>query len=237
MHPDELRAAVEQNLPLLLPAGCVEYHGNHLPLGTDTFLAEGIVARIAVQIECVVAPAFQYGPTGYGSGSVQDGTLDTPPDLFYREAGHVIRQCMQMGFRRLYTMQIHQAGQGAMLAALRFVAAEIFNDRYLTHGVNWFIREKESGQQPDYPFLEVLPLIPDRLPAELTPADHAGIGETSLMLALRPDLVRLDLATEADYRRWHRLREADRELGAKMVSAIVAGWVDYFRRAGTRPGG
>ncbi len=65
MTPSQLHQAVEQNWPLLIPAGCIEYHGPHLPLGTDTLIAEEICKRLAKRINVVIAPSFEYGSTGY----------------------------------------------------------------------------------------------------------------------------------------------------------------------------
>lgn len=47
MRPEELRDAVSRNLPLLWPVGAMEYHGEHMPLGT------GYADRVwAVQENC-----------------------------------------------------------------------------------------------------------------------------------------------------------------------------------------
>ena len=35
MRPEQLQDAVRRNVPVLMPAGVVEYHGPHLPIGTD----------------------------------------------------------------------------------------------------------------------------------------------------------------------------------------------------------
>lgn len=37
MRPGQLRDAVQRNVPVLMAAGVVEYHGPHLPVGTDFF--------------------------------------------------------------------------------------------------------------------------------------------------------------------------------------------------------
>jgi creatinine amidohydrolase/Fe(II)-dependent formamide hydrolase-like protein len=57
--PGELKRAVDKGIPPQIPAGCLEYHGNHLPLGTDTITAEEIVRRVARQTACV-SPGLQY---------------------------------------------------------------------------------------------------------------------------------------------------------------------------------
>ena len=39
MHPWQLREAIEKKAPVALPLGVIEYHAEHLPFGTDAFVA------------------------------------------------------------------------------------------------------------------------------------------------------------------------------------------------------
>ena len=47
MLPYQLKQAVKDNLPLLVPAGCIETHGPHMAIGHDTLIVEEICSRIA----------------------------------------------------------------------------------------------------------------------------------------------------------------------------------------------
>src|SRR5450756_675096 len=82
--PHELQRALAEGWPLLVPAGCVEYHGPHLPLGVDTLIVEELVRQVAGRADCVVAPAFAYGPTGYAVTGPDEGTLDVSTERFGR---------------------------------------------------------------------------------------------------------------------------------------------------------
>ncbi|WP_243788629.1 mycofactocin biosynthesis peptidyl-dipeptidase MftE [Saccharopolyspora gloriosae] len=54
---------------LAIPLGATEQHGPHLPLRTDTAIAEALCARLAQRVEgVVVAPAVPYGASGEHAG-------------------------------------------------------------------------------------------------------------------------------------------------------------------------
>lgn len=65
---------------LAVPVGSTEQHGPHLPLGTDTLVAEGLAQRLAAaRPDVVVAPAVAYGASGEHAGF--PGTLSIGVDV------------------------------------------------------------------------------------------------------------------------------------------------------------
>ncbi len=46
MRPEELKDAVKRNIPIIMAAGVVEYHGPHLPIGTDFLIANAVCERV-----------------------------------------------------------------------------------------------------------------------------------------------------------------------------------------------
>jgi creatinine amidohydrolase/Fe(II)-dependent formamide hydrolase-like protein len=84
--PQQLKKAIDEKWPLLVPAGCVEYHGPHLPLGVDTFIVQDLMRRVAQRVGCLVAPPLWYGPTGYAVSGPQQGTVDVSTERFGRHA-------------------------------------------------------------------------------------------------------------------------------------------------------
>ena len=49
----QFAAAIEQKWPLLVPTGCVEVHGPHMPLGSDTLIVQTLLQRVAAQVKCM----------------------------------------------------------------------------------------------------------------------------------------------------------------------------------------
>ena len=75
LRPYQLRQAVADDRPLLVPTGCVETHGPHMAIGHDTIIVEEICERIARRMDVVIAPPFDFGPTGYALGGAAEGTI------------------------------------------------------------------------------------------------------------------------------------------------------------------
>lgn len=65
--PDAERAAAAA-LPLLVPVGATEQHGPHLPLATDSAIAEALAGAAAERLGCLVAPLLPYGSSGEHAG-------------------------------------------------------------------------------------------------------------------------------------------------------------------------
>jgi len=204
-----------------------------MALGHDTIIVEEICARIARRASVVVAPPFDYGPTGYALGGPADGTIDPDYAAFGAYVKSVLHNFMEMGFARIHVIVMHQGMDGPLALAFRKAAAELAFESVLERGFprGWWGDAQLRAQVGDQVFsrIDVQPLI---LPAASPPAggDHAGYNETSFLLATRPDLVeqaRLD-DTAPWYCRQHEERNAwtaTAAHGQRMVDAVVDAWV------------
>ncbi|MCL5995594.1 MAG: creatininase family protein, partial [Chloroflexi bacterium] len=125
MRPDQVHAAIRDGLPLLLPAGCVECHGSHAALGLDTIAAEELCKAIAERVPAVVAPAIDYGPTGWAVSGPELGTVDVDGNHFYLYVKDVLRALLLMGWPAIYVVIQHQGMDGPEALAFRKAAAEL----------------------------------------------------------------------------------------------------------------
>jgi creatinine amidohydrolase len=189
----------------LLPVAAVEQHGPHLPLATDALINDGIVRaaleRLPADVTLLVLPAQNVGlspeHTSFaGTLSIRDATLlDAWTDIG--------RSVARAGVRKLIVLNTH-GGQKALvdLAAVRL--------------------RSELGMlvvRATYFGFGALPGLFD--PAEVVHDIHGGEVETSLMLHLRPDLVRT--AALADFKGLaHELAARNKLLGAEKPVGI--GW-------------
>lgn len=158
----------------VLPIGALEQHGSHLPLGTDTIFAQELAKRIAEQLDAYLLPVIPITSSiehreVKGTVYLQSTTLA----LIVRDIAESLRYS---GFRKLLVVNFH-GGNWSLKPAIRQL-----NKEYAA---------QQAGMEV---ILLFTPGIPDPRTAtivEHTQHDiHAGEFETSLMLALSPELVK-----------------------------------------------
>ena len=164
----------------VLPAGAVEAHGPHLPLGTDVIIAEAMARagaeRLAARgFDVVLLPALAFAPAPFASDFA--GTMNTPPDATTLIVTGAVRSLAAHGIRTTVIANAHH--DPAHVSALRRAVDEIAVSN--ADAVLVFpdlTRRRWAG----------------RLTAEFqSGACHAGRYEGSIVLAERPDLVRTDV--------------------------------------------
>lgn len=164
----------------LLPVSAVEQHGPHLPLATDAVIGEGVVTRLLERgvgdVTLLVLPAMEVGDSVEHTGF--PGTLCIDARTLLDAWLDVGRSVARAGVRKLVLFNSH-GGNGPLvdLAAVRLRAQ-----------CAMLVARAASYR---------LGVPPDLFAAdELAHGLHGGEVETSLMLHLRPDLVRLDKAVD-----------------------------------------
>jgi creatinine amidohydrolase len=211
---------------VILPVGALEAHGPHLPLGADQLQAEATAHALAERVDGLVAPTVAYGSAPGarrfpGTVSLSIAELETHVEGILSELG-------RSGVRRLLVLSGH-AERGHM-AALREAA------------------DRAAARRPglriavlsDYDFVYEL------RGKESPPTDgHAGLLETSRVLAIAPETVGADRPvvayrhspfvpgspSEAD---WPEsvigdTRPASAELGARIQAHVLDRLVETVR--------
>jgi creatinine amidohydrolase len=238
--PHQLKQAVDEGWPILVPTGCIEYHGPHMALGLDTILVEELLERVAHQLKCVVAPPFWYGPTGYAVTGPDQGTVDVSTERFGRHVKDVLASLWHMGFKWIIVGVHHQQMDGPESLAIRQAAAEVtFEKTHDARGDAWW---GKAPLRPEDRVFERIQVWPSVLPAAagqgVVMADHAGFYETSLLMAARPELVEMDRLDRGAP--WYcntpdsQARKASVQDGERMWQAMVDAWVDKLSGL-TRP--
>ncbi len=173
----EIDAIPKQDALVVQPVASVEQHGPHLPCYTDSLVAEELTNRaLAITPEDVnvwTLPVMAYGKSNEHLG--YPGTISLSAETLISACRDVGRSVARSGFRKLAFVN----GHGGQPQLLEMVARDI---------------REETG-------LQVFPLLPYRLGVpedavssreEIEYGIHGGEVETSLVLAIAPDAVRLD---------------------------------------------
>lgn len=150
-----------RSLTLLLPLGSTEQHGPHLPLDTDTRIAQKVATGLAARLDdIIVAPTISITASDEHKGFA--GTLSVGTRIMSEMLIEIVANAGPE-FKRIVAINGHGGNAYALRAATEVCMAK--------------------GRE-----LEVWSV---RLPAGDA---HGGRTETSLMLAIAPELVRFDLA-------------------------------------------
>ncbi len=156
---------------LILPVGALVQHGPHLPLGTNTFITEAVARAVSRRLGILRAPTFHYGVRGPERESFA-GTAGVQRKTLHRALNELLAEWEDHGVQEFYLLTAHQleAHIEALLMALTSSASITVVNLYSI---------------PVDDILEGSPL-----------GEHGGELETSLMLALAPELVQLSHATD-----------------------------------------
>lgn len=176
----------------LLPLGVLEKHGEHLPLGTDSLTAHALAAKAAQVEPAVVFPAHHY--TQIHEAKHQPGAIAISCRLMLELLGELCGEIARNGFRKIILVNGHGGNNGMLQHLLRSGL-----ERRLPYTLYVLdLRLYHAYEDPAWKAM---------VQSGVT-GDHAGEHETSLMLHLRPELVRMD-AIGGDGRPRRRLAHLD----------------------------
>lgn len=175
-------ALIARDPVVVLPLAAVEQHGPHLPVGTDLDILEGLLAAawsaLPADFPGAVLPPQAVGASAEharfpGTASLPAGTLE---DVVYHQGAALASH----GVRRLVLVNTHGGNRHVLDAAgLRLRA----DHGTLVVKASYFRFARPGSVE-----------LPD---AEWRHGLHGGAVETSMMLHLRPDLVRIEALADA----------------------------------------
>ena len=164
---------------VILPVGANEQHGPANALGTDHLIAKSIAEETAKRTGVL---CLQVIPFGVSSHHKQFwGTVFISPGSFKEYVRDTCASLEYYGVRKIVVVN----GHGGNLAALSDLARELREDGVFMSVFQWW---PAAGK-----------LLPDLFTAE--ERRHAGAEETSVNLALHPNLVNMSKATDEEPRR------------------------------------
>lgn len=176
----ELRAEIDGGRDTIVVAfGAVEQHGHHLPFGTDAIFGDELSRLVAERLDAFRAPTVRVGCSRHHLAF--PGTMSIDEETFRQMVGDVVSGWSRHGFRRIVILATHGGNFMPLGTALERLGPI------------------EGVQVIGISDLGLLIRATLGTGAELgVPAPeggvHGGEWETSMMLALHPELVKMDQA-------------------------------------------
>ena len=161
----------------VVPLGATEQHGPHLPLSVDALIADALAERFCAAVPgALQAPALAIGCSPEHLDFA--GTLSLAPATLAAVLGDVVASLARHGFQRVVVFSAHGGNDAALGEAEPLLRARAAPARLtVVRGIDrigkvWQAASAREGVGP------------------AASGHHAGEFETSIMAALRPDLVR-----------------------------------------------
>ncbi|HET7049329.1 MAG TPA: creatininase family protein [Solirubrobacteraceae bacterium] len=174
----EVRAELDAGRDTVVIAfGATEQHGPHLPLATDALIGDHLARLIADRLDAFVAPTVRIGCSEHHLEF--PGTLSVSESTFHAVVADIVRSVARGGFRRIVLLPTHGGNFGPLAAALaKLGPIEGVEIRAVTDLHALFAIAEVGVQEHGVPLGEG--------------GVHAGEWETSMMISIHPELVRLD---------------------------------------------
>jgi len=178
MTSSELHDAATNGATAIVPVASTEVLGHHGPLGADVFVANEVSRRLAERVGGVAAPTI---PVGEASDMMPwPGTLTVRPAVLADVYLDVCRSLAHHGFRRIFFVTAHLGN----LAPVATCAKSLRRHGVAVAQVDWWRAAARAGA--------------GLLTTDRQPAGHGGELISSVLLALRPDLVDLGAARDTE---------------------------------------
>jgi len=179
---EEVKTKIQEGRnTVIVPFGSTEQHGRHLPLGTDAVLGDELGWGLANRLDAFLAPTVRFGCSDHHMAFA--GTISLSDTTFGHIVTDVVYSLSQHGFRQIVLLPTH----GGNFKPLADAVAQL-----------------ELGKDVRIlAFTDLMGLIETAFKSssefKISPSQsgaHSGEWETSLMLALRPDQVKMERASK-----------------------------------------
>lgn len=166
----------------LLPTAATEQHGNHLPVITDTALVSEVARRVEKQLQdqILLLPTFWVGSSHHHTGF--PGTMSISSETYVCVLVDLVESLIRTGFRRILLLNGHGGNTVPLQEALYRLNQRHRDDAcepWVAASAYWTLASKELKSAG---FMETPKLT------------HACEYETSMMLALRENWVKMEKA-------------------------------------------
>ena len=175
---DWSKALQQSDSTCILPIGILEKHGPHAPIGSDLIHVREWAARATKKEYAVVFPDYFYGQIN--EARHQPGTFSLPPTVVWDLLDATCTEIARNGFKKIVIINGH-GGNPNLLQY--FVQTQL--DKKRDYAVYFFTPGRDSAYNAK---------VKNIRKSDPAGDSHAGENETSTLLYLRPELVKMDSA-------------------------------------------
>jgi creatinine amidohydrolase len=162
----------------ILPLGSTEYHGDHLPYGSDTFVAKHLAESLAERVEdVIVLPVLPYGMSRHYQTFPLNLSLSS--ETLVRVLRDLFSSLLEQGMEILIIINGHDGNIASIETASREFRVDHPEMKIAVLEAWW----ETAGK-----------LLPEKTFEVWGGLGHAGEGETSVNLAINPELVDMERA-------------------------------------------
>jgi creatinine amidohydrolase len=239
----ELASILPEVEVVLVPTGSVEIHGPHLGVGNDILSCTQVAEEAAGALypKAIVANALWLGVAPHNMTAEFPGTITLSAHTYMLVLQEVVESLLKHGVRRVVFINGHGGNEAPNITACR----EIREQLHYKHGVDMEVGTLSYWEAiPPQVWSDVQEINPNGR------IGHGGEAETSILLSVAPQAVRMDLALPPDqrprpaapfFRAWYQdeyspnghsddPRVATKEKGEKLVAAAVKGVVEVLEQ-------
>ena len=177
--PDFVTAVAKSQGVCIIPMGILEKHGPHLPLGTDMINIREIAIRAAMQEYVVVFPPYFFGQIN--EARHQPGTIAYSPEIIWDLLQETCDELARNGFTKIILVNGHGGNND-------FLNYFVFSQNAAPKSYGLYLYKPSLDQEAT--------LRAEQLSKSQLEDKHAGDRETSVMMIVRPDLVKLKTAND-----------------------------------------
>lgn len=182
--------ALKGGVPVVLPFGSLEQHGPHLPFDTDTVCVQAVADGCAEISGSIALPALSYGAPSRprsGGGPLFPMGAEISFGAYFDVARSIMENLLSRGTKNLLLLSWHTENGPALYDAAREAVSRSRAEdaRIVVLTSPGALLSAETAEKA---------FVDGPVPSEF---EHAGLIETSVMLALQPDRVREFAAVEA----------------------------------------
>jgi creatinine amidohydrolase len=170
----------KENVVIIQPIGAIEQHGPHLPIVVDSAISMGVLGKAFTKLETNI-PAYSLPCLYYGKSNEHwhfPGTVTLSAQTLLKVIMEMADSIYRAGFRKLVLMNSHGGQPQVMEIAARDLHQQ-YGDLLVFPFFTWRVPHITKD------------LLTDK---EKTLGIHAGDAETSIMLSLLPEQVKMDRA-------------------------------------------